>query len=106
MELLKIWHELDPIVEDEINRTLQIAEYQENKPNPFILDPTLINRAYFYDEFILGDLNGDLILNVLDVVSLVNIILFGTEPNPAGDLNGDNEYNVLDVVTLAGIILS
>jgi len=48
-EVLKTWHEQDPVNEDEINRTLAIAVYQEDKPNPFILDNTLVNRAYFSD---------------------------------------------------------
>ena len=105
-EILKTWHGLDPIDEDEITRTWQIADYQENKPNPFILDETLVERAYFYDGFILGDMNGDGELNILDVVALVNIILSGSEPNPLGDMNGDGAYNILDVVILANIILS
>ena len=48
-EVLKTWHEQEPVNEDEINRTLAISVYQEDKPNPFILDNTLVNRAYFSD---------------------------------------------------------
>ncbi len=105
-DILKTWHGQDPIDEYEITRTWQIAEYQENKPNPFILDETLIDRAYFNDGFILGDMNGDGNLDVLDAVALMNMILYGGETNPAGDMNGDGAYNVLDVVILANIILS
>jgi hypothetical protein len=105
-EILNTWHDQDPVNEDEVFRTWQIAEYQENKPNPFILDETLVERAYFYDGFILGDMNSDGNLDVLDIVALVNIILIGEETNPAGDMNGDGAYNVLDVVILANIILS
>ena len=105
-DILNTWHAQDPVNEDEIFRTWQIADYQENKPNPFILDETLVERAYFYDGFILGDMNGDGTLNILDVVSLVNIILSGNGPNPLGDMNGDGAYNILDVVILANIILS
>ena len=105
-EILKTWHGQDPIDEDEITRTWQIADYQENKPNPFILDETLVERAYFYDGFILGDMNGDGELNILDAVALMNMILYGGENNPTGDMNGDGTYNVLDVVILANIILS
>ena len=106
MDILKTWHELDPADEDEITRTWGIAGYQQNKPNPFILDDTLIERAYFYDGFILGDLNGDETLNILDIVVLVNIILDNAPENPAGDLNDDGQYNILDVVILVNIILS
>ena len=57
-----------------------------------------------------GDMNEDEVLNVLDVVTLVNIILNVIEPNNyqlyAGDLNSDGNVNVLDVVLLVNMILS
>jgi endonuclease I len=40
------WHEMDPADEREIARTLAIAEHQDGKPNPFVLDPTLAERCY------------------------------------------------------------
>ena len=73
--VLQTWHDQDPADEDELNRTWAIAPYQQNKPNPFILDETLVERAYFYDGALQGDLNSDETLNVLDIVALVNIIL-------------------------------
>ena len=54
---------------------------------------------------LLGDLNGDAILNVLDVILLVNMALGQMEADLNGDLNGDNGINVLDVVLLVNIIL-
>ena len=105
-EVLKTWHEQDPANEDEITRTWGIAGYQQNKPNPFILDATLVERAYFYDGILIGDLNEDGLLNILDLVMLVNIILYDEDGSPAADVNGDGVYNVLDVVMLANIILS
>jgi len=56
-EILKNWHVLDPVNEDEINRTWAISVHQENKPNPFILDSTLIYRTYFSDN--LCEVNSD-----------------------------------------------
>ena len=53
---------------------------------------------------ILGDINGDGIPNILDLVSLVNLILSG-EYMDTGDLNEDGTLNILDVVLLANIIL-
>ena len=53
---------------------------------------------------ILGDINGDGISNILDLVSLVNLILSGEHMN-TGDLNGDGTLNILDVVFLANLIL-
>ena len=57
----------------------------------------------------LGDLNFDGILNVIDVVSLVNGILgggFTDEQQLAADLNEDGTTNVIDIVSLVNIILS
>ena len=55
---------------------------------------------------LLGDVNGDGVLNVLDVVSLVNIILNNDDYILAGDMNQDGALDVLDIVTLVNIILS
>ena len=109
-ETLKIWHEQDPSNNNEVIRTWAIAAYQQNKPNPFILDETLVIRAYFPDEImVLGDLNGDTVLNILDVVTMVGYIMGNTELNPpydtAADMNEDGIVNVLDVVTLVNFIL-
>ena len=53
-----------------------------------------------------GDLNGDGLINVLDIVVLVNIVLGNTEPLGDGDLNDDGVLNILDVVMLVNIILN
>jgi len=53
---------------------------------------------------ILGDINGDGILNILDLVSLVNLILSGENMETA-DINEDETLNILDVVLLANLIL-
>ena len=53
---------------------------------------------------LLGDINHDGILNVIDVVGLVNLILSGGENN-AADLNGDGMLNVIDIVNLVSLIL-
>ena len=52
-----------------------------------------------------GDVNGDGILNVLDVVLMVNLALDGEFEDEA-DMNGDGIINVLDIVTLINTILS
>ena len=53
----------------------------------------------------LGDMNGDGLLNVLDIVILTNLILTGDDSNPAGDLNQDGSLNILDIVSLVNLIL-
>jgi len=66
----------------------------------------------FYDEYcdevnsLLGDLNYDDIVNVLDVIILVNHILSpATVELDGSDINNDSEVNILDVVELLSIIL-
>jgi len=58
------------------------------------------------NESMLGDMNGDDNLNVLDVIIIVNMALGNTEIDLNGDMNGDNGVNILDVVLLVNIILN
>ncbi len=60
-------------------------------------------------KYIYGDINGDSILNVLDIVLVVNFILGSDTPDAsefaAADLNSDGILNILDVVSLTNLIL-
>ena len=60
------------------------------------------------NEPMIGDMNDDGVVNVLDVVLLVNSILNGDSANdyPQADLNEDGLLNVLDVVLIVNIILN
>ena len=55
--------------------------------------------------FILGDINNDGFINVLDIFSIVNFIL-NNEYNSSADLNSDNVVNVLDIIQVVGYILN
>ena len=107
--ILFSWHANDPITNDEILRTWEIASYQNNIPNPFILDDTLVQRAFFYVEQEIGDVNLDGLINVVDVVNLVNYILEITELSDSSliqaDIDNNNQINVVDVVSLINLIL-
>ncbi len=53
-----------------------------------------------------GDLNCDDTINILDVVTMVNMVLGQIEPNlDTADLNGDGIINILDVITLVNLVL-
>ena len=54
--------------------------------------------------FITGDLNTDCTLNVLDVVTMVNLIL-SEDCILEADMNSDTYCNVLDIVQLVNLIL-
>ena len=59
----------------------------------------------YFSNFVLGDLNDDGLLNVVDVILLINIVLGLEDENPAGELNNDGIINILDVVILVNWIL-
>ena len=108
-DILYQWHLDDSIEQSEITRTMEIANYQDY-PNPFILDETLIQRCYFEIEFILGDVNQDSTINVLDIIVIMNYILNVIDLTPEqiaiSDMNEDQGINILDIVLLIGEILS
>ena len=56
-----------------------------------------------------GDLNFDEEVNVVDIVTLVNIILGEPVSGPAqflaADVNEDGELNVVDIVNIVGMVL-
>ena len=54
---------------------------------------------------LLGDINGDDLLNILDIVSLVTLVLNGVD-NPVADMNEDGLLNILDIVTLVTLVLN
>ena len=55
---------------------------------------------------ILGDLNNDAIINILDIIVIINIILNDNDFNVLADMNNDNIINILDVVQLVNTILN
>ena len=58
------------------------------------------------EEILLGDINGDSIINILDIIVLVDIITQGdTNDNIIADINQDGEINILDVISLVNIVL-
>ena len=63
-----------------------------------------LNLLIKADTSILGDINFDDQLNILDIVSIVDIIL-NDEFNSIADLNSDGLNNILDIVQLVSLIL-
>ena len=98
-EMLKFWNKNGFLVIDDFNTSEECDE--------------LISFFDFDSQPICsgGDLNNDILVNVLDVVRLVSIVL-GNGPQEstlelcASDLNGDNLLNIMDVVMLVQIVLN
>jgi len=79
-----------------------------NGPNEYF--DQIKNDAYLflYEQIYnneLGDINNDSEVNILDVISLVNIILNTYETNDTYDINEDGHINILDIINLVNIIL-
>ena len=65
-----------------------------------------IDNSYCEDsDYIQGDLNGDLILNILDVLLIIDIIL-NQESSDLADINGDGIVNILDIIELVELIIN
>ena len=85
--------------------------YFSSNLNGYIEYTTAFPIAFNIEEMpiILGDLNQDTIINILDVVQLVNIILGTIDANnyqlQAGNLNQDSTINVQDIIILINLIL-
>ena len=56
------------------------------------------------------DVSGDGIVNVIDIISLVNIVISQQQPDSQGlcgtDVNSDGIINVLDIIELVNYIIS
>ena len=58
------------------------------------------------EDIFMGDVNGDLEVNIADVNAVINMILGGSGDMTAADVNGDGEINIADINAVIDIILS
>ena len=61
---------------------------------------------YCPENYILGDINSDQVVDLLDIISTVNIILGHSDFNQNADLNNDNAINIQDIILIINIILN
>ena len=88
----------DNLIDDTYSAYVSIQSNGGNATLPVTL---IVNGS------LLGDVNGDSILNILDVIALVNMALGITEVDlSTADMNGDGIVNILDITLLLGLILS
>jgi len=104
------WHFYDLPDVTEINRTNMIASYQGNI-NPYVADQSLVGRVFLVEGgALIGDVNQDQNLDVLDVVMnigyIINEINLTQSQIIIADINYDLNIDVLDVVSLVDIILN
>ena len=64
--------------------------------------PTCTNLS----EIQLGDLNGDFLINILDIIIIVDLIVEAQTDNMLiADFNQDGSVNILDIITMVNYIL-
>ena len=89
-------------LEFQLNITSNIDGHVKNEQS----FPIILNVVEQY--VMLGDLNEDSFVNILDIVQIVNIILGDTPTQyqlEAGDLNLDGIVNVIDIVNIVNMII-
>ncbi len=67
-------------------------------------------RGLFFGDFLaegslMGDLNNDNQINVLDIIILVNMIINSEDYSNNADINSDTNIDILDVVLMVNLIL-
>ena len=63
-------------------------------------------KILVFNDSLVGDVNYDGFLNVLDVVLIVNMILGNDTIDLIADINGDGGLNIQDIILLMNIILT
>ena len=103
-----ITDELFEIFSNSIINTIKVDEYLNGGWNEYdnnISDHRPVAISLNISDSLIGDLNNDGLIDILDIILLVNMILFG-EYNQIADLNYDGVINVLDIVIYKNIILN
>ncbi len=93
------WHYKDPVDPIEWDRTYKIAKYQDDKPNPFILDCSLSTRMYCA-EF---ELDNCVILDIEE--SDIEDVMWTIYPNPGKNvvsITADKSWTGIQLFTLRG----
>lgn len=82
-EFLRTWNSLDSVSAREYKRTCAIAEFQGGHVNPFVIDPTLAERAYFEGQVSQTNVFFSAsILNLNEGQSTLDVEVSITNPNP------------------------
>ncbi|SVD40514.1 uncharacterized protein METZ01_LOCUS393368, partial [marine metagenome] len=108
LDHILITNELFDELDNSDIQTIKIDEYLDGGWNEYdqnISDHRPVALKLDFGSSINGDVNQDGDVNILDVVSMVNIVLSG-EYNNLADFNNDGAVDVLDIVQLVNLILN
>lgn len=100
----------------QISEEMESGEYNISVKNIVLTDvhtqQTLVDEVVSkltIPSYVIGDANGDDMINVTDIVSIISYILGEADSNftlAAADINGDGAINVTDIVGVIDIILN
>ena len=97
------------IVEENIDDLIELTLTATGYNTTTVIDAVVVGGGECTD-YSPGDINGDSIFNVQDIVLLVGVILGSITPDScqfdSSDLNSDSIVNIQDVVILVNVILS
>ena len=97
------------IVEENIDDLIELTLTATGYNTTTVIDTVVVGGGECAD-YSPGDINGDSIFNVQDIVLLVGVILGSISPDncqfDSSDLNSDSIVNIQDVVILVNVILS
>lgn len=98
-ETLCDWHYLDPVDQVEWERSHKIAQWQEGKANPFVLDCSLAARLYC------NEVSPECMLVDVEDETLNTITIY---PNPTADIIyiEDVDEAVVNVISVSGVLHS
>jgi hypothetical protein len=92
------WHRQDPVDATEWERTFMIAAHQDDLPNPFILDSSLVARAYCESVTAVSEQNDETVLVYPNpVVNVLYVVATGRNrisvTNPKGQVLVEQWFN-------------
>ena len=108
LDHILITNELFDELDNSDIQTIKIDEYLDGGWSEYdqnISDHRPVALKLDFGSSMNGDVNQDGDVNILDVVSMVNIVLSG-EYNNLADFNNDGAVDVLDIVQLVNLILN
>ncbi len=106
LDHILITNELFDELDNSDIQTIKIDEYLDGGWNEYdqnISDHRPVALKLYFGSSINGDVNGDGVVNILDVVAAINIVLSG-EYQVSVDLNEDGSVDILDVILVVLII--
>ena len=106
LDHILITNELFDELDNSDIQTIKIDEYLDGGWSEYdqnISDHRPVALKLYFGSSINGDVNGDGVVNILDVVAAINIVLSG-EYQVSVDLNEDGSVDILDVILIVLII--